>query len=74
MHRFDMQCTHQENHDYLPILLSIFLGYIVVEKDSVRFGPKVEEHDYADLLKKHWPLLLVVLISALVVTLTPIIG
>lgn len=46
----------------------------MVEKDSVRFGPKVEEHDYADLLKKHWPLLLVVLISALVVTLTPIIG
>lgn len=49
-------------------------GYIIVEKNEVRLGPKIEEHDYADLVKKHWALLLVVLISALVVTLTPIIG
>lgn len=40
----------------------------------MRVGPKIEEHDYADLVKKHWALLLVVLVSALVVTLTPIIG
>lgn len=45
-----------------------------MEKNEVRLGPKIEQHDYADLLKKHWGLLLVVLISALVVTLTPIIG
>lgn len=49
-------------------------GYIVVEKNNVSLGPKVENHDYADLLKKHWGLLLVVLISALVVVLTPVIG
>lgn len=45
-----------------------------MEKNEVRLGPKTEEFDFADLLKKHWALLLVVLISALVVTLTPIIG
>lgn len=59
----------------LPFPLFYFApGYIVVTKNEVNFGPKVEQHDYADLLKKHWPLLLVVVISALVVTLTPIIG
>lgn len=46
----------------------------MVEKDSIAFGPKVEDKEFADLLKKHWPLFLVVLISALVVTLTPIVG
>lgn len=45
-----------------------------MEKNSIKPGVKVEENDWADLVKKHWGLLLVVLISALVVALTPIVG
>lgn len=55
-------------------LYCLLLGYIVVQKNEIGFGPKIDEQDYADLVKQHWGLLLVVLISALVVVLTPIVG
>ncbi|XP_055915367.1 prominin-like protein isoform X2 [Eupeodes corollae] len=49
-------------------------GYIVVTEKGVRFGPKVEHNEWGDLIKHYWPILLVVILTALLVILMPIIG
>ena len=49
-------------------------GYLIVEKNEVKPGPKIDDNDFADLAKKHWGLLVIVIISVLVIALTPIVG
>lgn len=45
-----------------------------MEKNEVKPGPKIDDNDFADLAKKHWGLLVIVIISVLVIALTPIVG
>ncbi|XP_059619973.1 prominin-like protein isoform X4 [Phlebotomus argentipes] len=49
-------------------------GYIIVSDRSVAFGPKVQNHEYGDLAKHYWAILLVVSVAALIIVLTPIVG
>lgn len=46
----------------------------MVKDKRFEVGPKVREHEWGDLLKKYWAILLVVLIVALVIVFMPIIG
>lgn len=49
-------------------------GYLAVTEREVRPGPKVEHNEWGDLIKHYWPILLVVILTALLVILMPIIG
>ncbi|XP_055688743.1 prominin-like protein isoform X2 [Lutzomyia longipalpis] len=49
-------------------------GYIIVSDRSVALGPKVQNHEYGDLAKHYWAILVVVSLAALIVVLTPIVG
>jgi prominin 1 len=55
-------------------LLSAFTGYIIVEERKVSPGPKVKEHDYADLVKKYWAIILVAFVVLITALLMPLIG
>ncbi|XP_055382529.1 prominin-like protein isoform X2 [Condylostylus longicornis] len=48
--------------------------YIVVTEGNIQFGSKVHNNDWGDLLKHYWAILLVIVITALLVVLMPIIG
>ncbi|XP_063700533.1 prominin-like protein isoform X2 [Culicoides brevitarsis] len=49
-------------------------GYIVVKEKKFEVGPKVRDHEWGDLIKKYWAILLVVLIIVLVAVFMPIVG
>lgn len=41
---------------------------------NVTFGRKVREHQWLDLVKHYWAILLVIFVAALIIVLMPIIG
>ena len=51
-----------------------FLGYLVVNDREVTFGPHVQNHEYGDLIKKYWAVILVVLVCVITAFLMPLIG
>uniref|UniRef100_A0A6B2E6D3 Putative conserved secreted protein n=1 Tax=Phlebotomus kandelakii TaxID=1109342 RepID=A0A6B2E6D3_9DIPT len=53
---------------------AILEGYIIVSDRSIAFGPKVQNHEFGDLAKHYWAVLLVVSLAALIIVLTPIVG
>ncbi|XP_055844370.1 prominin-like protein isoform X1 [Episyrphus balteatus] len=59
---------------HIQIYIFLLLGYISVTEKQVRPGPKVEHNEWGDLIKHYWPILLVVILTALLVILMPIIG
>lgn len=50
------------------------VGYIEISNLNVTFGRKVRDHQWVDLVKHYWAILLVVLVAALIIALMPIIG
>ncbi|CAO1328869.1 unnamed protein product, partial [Diamesa tonsa] len=49
-------------------------GYLVVNDREVTFGPHVQNHEYGDLIKKYWAMILVVLVCVITAFLMPLIG
>lgn len=56
------------------ILFNCDLGYIHVSNMNVTLGQKVRDHQWLELVKHYWAILLVVFIAALVLVLMPIVG
>lgn len=52
----------------------ISTGYIEISNLNVTLGRKVRDHQWVDLVKHYWAILLVVLVAALIIALMPIIG
>lgn len=50
------------------------LGYIEVSNLNVTFGPKVRDHQWVDIVKHYWAIILIVFVAALVIVLMPVIG
>ncbi|XP_055325440.1 prominin-like protein isoform X1 [Sitodiplosis mosellana] len=68
-------------YNLTTIILDFFLGkkpvpdgYIHVSNMNVTLGQKVRDHQWVDLVKHYWAILLVVFIAALMIALMPIIG
>lgn len=61
-------------HWRLVFDISINVGYIEVSNLNATFGRKVRDHQWIDLVKHYWAILLVVLVAALIIALMPIIG
>lgn len=50
------------------------IGYIHVSNMNVTLGRKVREHQWVDLVKHYWAILLVIFVAALIIVLMPIVG
>lgn len=61
-------------HLSLSLSVSFIIGYIEVSNMNVTFGRKVREHQWLDLVKHYWAILLVIFVAALIIVLMPIIG
>lgn len=60
-----------DSRDLMPMS---FVGYIHVSNMNVTFGRKVRDHQWLDLVKHYWAILLVVLVAALTIVLLPVVG
>lgn len=61
--------------DFILFKEPILDGYIEID-DNFQFktGQKFRDHQWFDLIKHYWPILLVILLSGLIAALMPIIG
>lgn len=55
-------------------VIFLYVGYIHVSHMNVTFGPKVRDHQWIDLIKHYWAILLVVFVAAIIIVLMPIVG
>lgn len=58
----------------MAVYFSLYVGYIHVSNMNVTLGQKVRDHQWVDLVKHYWAILLVAFIAALIIALMPIIG
>lgn len=50
------------------------IGYVYISNMNLTFGEKVRDHQWLDLVKHYWAILLVVFIATIIIVLMPIIG
>lgn len=60
--------------DYDSIISSFFTGYFVVGDMKVNWGPNVQKHQYIDLLKKYWLIIIIAVVTIITALLMPLIG
>lgn len=49
-------------------------GYFVVSDRKVSWGPNVQKHQYYDLLKKYWLIIIIAVVTIITAFLMPLIG
>lgn len=73
-----MPCIGLNVYRYFNILFvyfsSRFKGFIEVSNLNITFGSKVREHQWIEIVKHYWAILLLLFIAALLIVLMPIIG
>lgn len=69
---FNLKFKHESS--WWHHFFSISVGYIEISNLNVTLGRKVRDHQWVDLVKHYWAILLVVLVAALIIALMPIIG
>lgn len=65
--------------DYISIFSFFFFpppiaGYFVVSDMKVNWGPNVQKHQYYDLLKKYWLIIIIAVVTVIAALLMPLIG
>lgn len=49
-------------------------GYIVIEEMKVSLGPNVQKHQYYEVLKKYWLIIIIAIVTIITALLMPLIG
>lgn len=61
--------------DYISISASFLIpGYFIVKDMKVSWGPNVQKHQYYDLLKKYWLIIIIAVVTIITALLMPLIG
>ncbi|KAG5679160.1 hypothetical protein PVAND_008750 [Polypedilum vanderplanki] len=49
-------------------------GYIIIDEMKVSLGPNVQKHQYYDILKKYWLIIIIAIVTIITALLMPLIG